>query len=421
VRHEIAQLVGFSNFAEYSLATKMAKTPSTVLQFLHDLITRSKPVAQQEWRDVTALAKQLDNIADLAAWDLPYYAEKLREKTFHFTQEDLRPYFPIQTVLDGMFTIVQQLFGLTIREEFGIDAWHASVKFFVIHDKTHTLRGGFYTDLYARLHKREGAWMDDCRTRRRLSNQAMQLPIAFLTCNFMPPIDDQPALLNHDEVLTLFHEFGHCLHHLLTTVERTAVAGIHGVPWDAVEFPSQFLENWCWEKEAIPLISSHYQSGHALPDDLYHKMVSAKHFQAGLQMLRQLELALFDFRLHLEYADDQPNRIQTLLTDIRSETSIYAVPSYNRFQHGFSHIFAGGYAAGYYSYKWAEVLSADAFAHFIEHGIFDLAAGESFMKNILETGGVRDPMISFITFRGREPTINALLQQNGISTHRLAT
>lgn len=414
IRHEMAQLAGFKNYADYSLATKMAKTPNDVLNFLHELAAKSKPYAEKELLEVEKLGKTLDKIEKLEAWDIPYYSEKLQAATFHFTEEDLRPFFPINTVLNGLFAIVNKLYGIRVQEEKQIEVWHPEVRFFSLHDENNMLRGGFYIDLYARPHKRDGAWMDECRVRRRLPDGSIQHPVAYLTCNFMPPVTNQPALLTHDDVITLFHEFGHCLHHMLTQVDYAGVAGINGVAWDAVEFPSQFLENFCWEKEALTLLSSHYQTGETLPDDLYQKMLAAKHFQTGMQMVRQLEFALFDFRLHLEFDPNQSNQVQTILNEVRQETAVIKAPEFNRFQHSFSHIFAGSYAAGYYSYKWAEVLSADAYSKFEEKGVFDHATGLSFMKNILEVGGVRDPMASFIAFRGREPKIDALLAHSGI-------
>lgn len=415
IRHEMAQLVDFANYAEYSLATKMAKKTDIVLNFLHELAAKSKPYAIKELKAVEAIAKKLDNIDKLEAWDMAYYSEKLQEATFHFTEEDLRPYFPIDQVLTGLFTIVNKLYGITVQENKHIEVWHPDVHFFSIYDHENNLRGGFYIDLYARTHKRDGAWMDECRVRRRISDTHIQYPVAYLTCNFMPPLDNQRALLTHDEVITLFHEFGHCLHHMLTTVDYAGVSGISGVAWDAVEFPSQFLENFCWEKEALSLLAKHYQTGEPLPDDLYKKMTAAKHFQTGLQMVRQLEFSLFDFRLHLEFDPNKQQQVQMILNEVRQETAVIPIPTFNRFQHSFAHIFSGSYAAGYYSYKWAEVLSADAYAKFKENGIFDTATGLSFMQNILEVGGVRDPMASFIAFRGREPNIDALLIHSGIS------
>ena len=413
VRHEIAQLVGFKNYAEYSLATKMAKTPEEVMTFLQDLLTRSKSMAQEEYQEVVALAKK-DGITIIEVWDIAYYSEKLQEAVFNFSQEDLRPYFPIDKVLNGLFSLVNKVYGLTIRKEEGVEVWHPNVTFFSIYDDKNEIRGGFYIDLYARPHKRDGAWMDDCRTRRRLNGKGIQYPVAYLTCNFMPPVGNQPALLTHDDVLTVFHEFGHCLHHMLTKVDYPSVAGINGVPWDAVEFPSQFMEYYCWEKQSLSLIAQHYQTGEPLPEDLYEKMIAAKHFQTGLQMMRQLEFSLFDFRIHLDYDPAKTGQVQSILNEVRKAGSVMPVPAFNRFQNSFSHIFAGGYAAGYYSYKWAEVLSADAYSKFEEKSIFDRATGKSFMENILEVGGVRDPMASFIAFRGREPKIDALLRQSGI-------
>lgn len=414
VHTEIAQLVGFNNYAEYSLATKMAKSPAEVLGFLQDLVERSKSMAKQEYQEIAALAKKLDGIEKLEAWDIPYYSEKLQQSKFNFTQEDFRPYFPIHKVLQGLFTVVEKIYGITVREEKNIDVWHPQAKFFTLHDKTGEFRAAFYIDLYARPHKRDGAWMDECRVRYALKDH-MQYPIAFLTCNFMRPAENKPGLLTHDDVITLFHEFGHCLHHMLSKVNQPSVSGINGVPWDAVEFPSQFMENYCWEKETLALIAEHYETGEPFPDELYQKMLAAKHFQTGLQMVRQLEFALFDFRLHLEFDPAGPKtQVQQVLDDVRKNVAAYPVPAFNRFQHSFSHIFAGGYSAGYYSYKWAEVLSSDAYAAFEEHGLFDHETGRRFMENILEVGGVRDPMDSFVAFRGRKPTIDALLRHCGI-------
>jgi len=414
IRHEMAQLVEFDNYADYSLATKMAKTAEEVLTFLNELVIKSKPIAEQEYQDIINFAKKLDGLDPIYAWDLPYYSEKLREQEFDFSPEALRPYFPIDTVLGGMFTLVNKLYGIHIQEQPNIEVWHKDVRFFAIYDEHNALRAGFYIDLYARPHKRDGAWMDECRSRRRMNGE-IEYPVAFLTCNFMPPLGDQPALLTHDEVVTLFHEFGHCLHHMLTQIDYPTVGGINGVPWDAVEFPSQFMEYYCWEKESLDFIAAHYQTGAHLPDELYQKMIDAKHFQTGLQMLRQLEFALFDFRLHLEYNPEQIHPVATLLQTVREAVSVIPVPEFNRFANSFSHIFGGGYAAGYYSYKWAEVLSADAYAQFEENGIFDRVTGQAFLSNILEVGGSRDPMVSFVAFRGRKPTIDALLRHSGIN------
>lgn len=410
LRLEMSVLIGFHSYAHYSLATKMAKSPEEVLGFLEDLVTRSHTLATKEYQELATLA----GIDKLEAWDLAYYSEKLQLSLFQFTQEDLRPYFPIKKVLKGLFTIVEKLYGITVKEEKNIDVWHPQAQFFSLYDKKNDFRAGFYIDLYARQHKRDGAWMDECLTRYVRQNKT-QYPVAYLTCNFMRPVDNQSALLTHDDVITLFHEFGHCLHHMLTKVDLPSVSGINGVPWDAVEFPSQFMENFCWEREAMSLISEHHQTGAPLPDDLFDKMVAAKHFQTGLHMVRQLEFSLFDFRLHLEFDPARPaTQIQQVLDKVRNQVAAYQVPAFNRFQNSFSHIFAGGYAAGYYSYKWAEVLSADAYAAFEENGLLDPATGKRFMENILEVGGVRDPMDSFISFRGRKPTIDALLRHSGI-------
>lgn len=414
VRHQMANLVGFENSANYSLATKMAKDPNEVLGFLYDLLARSKPLAQVEADEIKAIAKQTDQIDPVMAWDTAYYSEKLRESKFNFSPEDLRPYFPIDKVISGMFTIVQKIYGLKILHEPQVEVWHKDVQFYSITDENQQLRGGFYIDLYARAHKRDGAWMDDCRTRRTKNGKVIQYPIAFLTCNFMPAVEGKPALLTHDDVLTLFHEFGHCLHHMLTKVDYPSVGGINGVPWDAVEFPSQFMENFCWEKDSLDLIAGHYQTHAPLPQSLYDKMIAAKHFQTGLQMVRQIEFSIFDFLLHLEFKPEKKHQVQEVLDRVRKETSVIPVPIFNRFQHSFSHIFAGGYAAGYYSYKWAEVLSADAYEQFEENGIFDPETGRLFMHSILEVGGVADPMEAFIQFRGRKPKIDALLRVNGI-------
>jgi oligopeptidase A len=416
IRHEIAKLVGFDNYAVYSLATKMAKSSERVLNFLEDLLTKSLPVAQQEYDTLRKFAEAKDGLPKLEPWDVAYYSEQLQKELFHFTQEDLRPYFPAHAVINGLFAIMQKIFGLKIEAQKNVEVWHKDVQFFAIYDEDNHLRGGVYMDLYARPHKRDGAWMDECRTRRQFATGKIQLPVAYLTCNFMRPVGHQPALLTHDDVLTLFHEFGHCLHHVLTQVDYPSVAGINGVPWDAVEFPSQFLENFCWEKEAIELLSHHVDTGETLPQDLYEKMVAAKNFQAGLQMVRQLEFSLFDFRLHLNYDPQKEKQVQAVLDEVRQQTAIAPVLPANRFQHSFSHVFAGSYAAGYYSYKWADVLAADGYEKFEEDGIFNRATGRAFMQCILEVGGVPDPMAAFVAFRGREVRIDALLRHHGLET-----
>jgi oligopeptidase A len=413
LRHELAQLLGFSNYAERSLATKMAPSVEKVTAFLRDLADRSLGMAQEELDELKQFARDQLQVDELQPWDITYAAEKLRQHRYALSQEDLKPYFPQPRVVSGMFAVVQQLYGLEINELNGIDTWHPDVRVFEIRDRLGERRGRFYLDLYARPNKRGGAWMDECISRRQ-TEHGVQLPVAYLTCNFSSPLGDDPALFTHNEVITLFHEFGHGLHHMLTQVDTLAVSGISGVPWDAVELPSQFLENWCWEREAVDLIAQHYQSGEPLPDALYDKMIAAKNFQAGMQMVRQLEFALFDFRLHAEYSPQQGARVQQILDEVRAEVAVIRPPEYHRFQHSFAHIFAGGYAAGYYSYKWAEVLSSDAFSKFEETGIFNRQTGLEFLEAVLEQGGSRDPMDLFIEFRGREPEIDALLRHSGI-------
>jgi oligopeptidase A len=413
-RHELATLLGFANYAEYSLATKMAHTPTLVMDFLTDLVHKSKSAAEKEMQELTEFAKTLGHTEQLASWDIGFYSEKLRQQKYAVSQEELKVYFPAAKVLEGFFTVVSQLYSIRIVPKSGVDTWHPQVNFYEIYDEKNQLRGGIYIDLYARPHKRDGAWMDEARVRRHLSDGSIQNPVAFLTCNFSRPLDNKPSLLTHDEVETLFHEFGHCLHHVLTRMDYAAISGINGVPWDAVEFPSQIMEHWCWEKEVIKLISGHYETGEPLPDTLYNKLVAAKNFQSGMQMMRQLEFALFDFRLHLEYDPAKGGRVQALLDDVRKEAAVVKYPAFNRFQNSFSHIFAGGYAAGYYSYKWAEVLSSDAYSLFEETGVLNPETGKSYLKNILEQGGSRDPMDMFIAFRGREPRIEALLRHSGL-------
>ena len=414
LRHEEARLLGYANYAERSLATKMASDTRQVLTFLEGLAARALPHARRELDELRDFARQCDGLEDLEAWDVSYYSEKLRQHRYALSQEELRPYFPAPRVLAGMFEVAARLYGVQVREVGGVETWHEDVRFFEIVDGRGDLRGRFYLDLYARPNKRGGAWMDECIVRRRLPDGRIQTPVAYLTCNFTPPVGDAPALFTHDEVLTLFHEFGHGLHHLLTRVDYPSVAGIQGVAWDAVELPSQFMENWCWEREALPLFSGHYRNGEPLPASLFERLLAARNFQAGMKMVRQLEFALFDFRLHLEYDPARGARIYELLESVRREVAVVHPPSFNRFPHSFSHIFAGGYAAGYYSYKWAEVLSSDAFSLFEEKGIFHMETGLRFLSAILEQGGSRDPMELFIEFRGREPQIDALLRHSGL-------
>ncbi|RQM72153.1 oligopeptidase A [Aeromonas jandaei] len=415
LRSELARLLGFANYAELSLATKMADKTSQVVDFLTDLAAKSLPQGKAELEEIRAFAAEQHGQSELAAWDIAYYAEKLKQHKFSISDEQLRPYFPANKVVKGLFEVVKRVFGMKVRERLGIDTWHPDVRFYDIFDSEDELRGSFYLDLYAREHKRGGAWMDVCLGRRYRQDGSLQKPVAYLTCNFNGPVDGKPALFTHDEVVTLFHEFGHGIHHMLTRIDVAGVAGINGVAWDAVELPSQFLENWCWESEALAFISGHYENGEPLPADLLEKMLTARNFQAAMQMLRQLEFALFDFRLHQEFDPAKPDQIPALLGEVRSQVAVMTPPAFNRFQHSFSHIFAGGYAAGYYSYKWAEVLSADAFSRFEEEGIFNPATGQSFLQNILEKGGSKEPMELFRAFRGREPKVDALLRHSGIA------
>jgi len=412
LRTELAELLGFSTYAERSLATKMADSTEQVITFLRDLASRSKPQAEKELEEVRAYAKDTHGVSELAAWDLPYFSEKLKQEKYTISDEMLRPYFPENKVLSGLFEVVHRLYGLKIAEQPGVDTWHKDVRYFTITDDSDVMRGSFYLDLYARAKKRGGAWMDECRVRRELANGELQLPVAYLTCNFNAPVGDKPALFTHDEVVTLFHEFGHGIHHMLTKMKAAGVSGINGVPWDAVELPSQFLENWCWEEDALNFISGHYETGEPLPADLLERMLAARDYQSAMQMVRQLEFSLFDFLLHSEKGSTVD--VQGTLDAVREEVAVVIPPSFNRFQNSFGHIFAGGYAAGYYSYKWAEVLSADAYSKFEEDGIFNRETGNAFLENILEMGGSRAPMDLFVAFRGREPQVDALLRHSGI-------
>jgi oligopeptidase A len=414
LRHDEARLLGFKNFAELSLATKMAPGTDEVVAFLENLAERSRVSAKEDLAELRAFAEGELGINNPDAWDWTYASEKLRQKKYQLSEEEVRAYFPASRVVAGMFAVVERLYGLTIREKGGVDVWHPDARYYEIHDQAGELRGAFFLDLYARAKKRGGAWMDECVTRRRLADR-VQIPVAYLTCNFTPPTGDAPALLRHDEVQTLFHEFGHGLQHMLTRIDHLGVSGIHGVEWDAVELPSQFMENFCWEPEALALISGHRETGEPLPKSLLDKMIAARNFQSGMQMLRQLEFSLFDFRIHRDYELAQGGRIYSILYEVRRKVSVVFPPDFNRFPHSFSHIFGGGYAAGYYSYKWAEVLSSDAFSLFEERGIFDPQTGREFMENILEKGGSQKAMELFVAFRGREPSIDALLRHNGLA------
>lgn len=414
LRHEAARLLGYASYAHKSVATKMADDPQTILDFLRDLAGRSKPGAMREIEELRAFAARELGLDDLQAWDIGYASEKLQQQRYAISQEDLKPYFPVDQVLKGLYELVGRLYGVSIQPVEGVDTWHPDVRFYEVRGEDGELRAQFYLDLYARSKKRGGAWMDDCMGRMR-TPEGLQLPVAYMTCNSTPPVGDRPALFTHDEVITLFHEFGHGLHHMLTRVDYPAVSGINGVEWDAVELPSQFMENWCWEREALDLFAAHWQTGEKLPDTLFQKLLATKNYHAAMMMVRQIEFALFDMRIHLEYDPARGGRIQEILDEVRAEVAVVQPPAFNRFQHGFSHIFAGGYAAGYYSYKWAEVLSADAFARFEEEGLFNPKVGQDFLEQILEVGGTRPAMESFRAFRGREPEIDALLRHSGLA------
>ena len=408
-RHELAAIVGFSNYVQYSLATKMARSVGEVHAFLEQLAEKSRPVAEREFAELTSFAGRTLN-----AWDVAYYAEQLKRQRLNVSEEALRPYFPVPRVLDGLFKVAERLYGVRIVERKDVDRYHPDAQFFDILNTDGSRRAGFFIDLYARPKKRGGAWMDECVGRKRIGT-AKALPVAYLVCNFMPPGEKQPSLLTHSEVVTLFHEFGHGLHHMLTQVDFPSVAGINGVPWDAVELPSQFMENFAWQPQVLPLISGHVDSGEPLPQVELERLLRSRTFQAGMQTVRQLEFALFDLRIHAEYQPAQGGRIAPILNEVRERVAVIKPPAFNRFPNSFQHIFSGGYAAGYYSYKWAEVLAADAFSAFEERGIFDAATAQRFLHSILERGGSRDAMDAFIEFRGRKPEIEPLLKQLGLA------
>ncbi|HZP86320.1 MAG TPA: M3 family metallopeptidase [Burkholderiales bacterium] len=412
LRKEAAQLLGFANYAELSLTPKMAESPRQVVAFLTDMAKRVKPFAERDFAELVTFAREQLGLDNLQAWDVGWASEKLRVARYAFSEQEVKQYFPEDKVLAGMFKVVETLYGVHIHPA-PAPAWHPDVRFFELRDKTNALVGQFYLDLYARPSKRGGAWMDDAITRKR-RREGLQTPVAYLTCNFSAPVGDKPALFTHSEVTTLFHEFGHGLHHLLTQVDYRGVAGINGVEWDAVELPSQFMENFCWEWQVLQGMTRHVQTGEPLPRELYEKMIAARNFHSGLQFVRQLEFALFDMRLHYDF-DPAADTAQRLLDEVRREVAVITPPPYNRFPNSFSHIFAGGYAAGYYSYKWAEVLSADAYALFEEEGVLNPDVGERFWREILAVGGSRPALESFVAFRGREPRIDALLRHSGMA------
>jgi len=408
LRHEAARLLDFPNYAAYALATRMAPSNQAVFDFLHQLARVARPAAQREFAELEAFAGR-----KLNAWDVGYYAEKMQHKLFSISQEELRPYFPLPRVLEGLFAVAERLFGVKIVERPGVPVWHADARFFEIHDGSGKARAGFYLDACARPKKRAGAWMDDCVGRKEFGAE-QTVPVAYLVCNFLPAGTGKPALLTHDDVVTMFHEFGHGLHHMLTRVAYPSIAGINGVSWDAVELPSQFMENFAWRPEVLGSMARHFETGEPLPADKQAQLLGSRTFQAGLATMRQLEFALFDFRLHAEYDPAQGARIDQVLAEVRAEVGVFAVPEWNRFPHNFAHIFSGGYAAGYYSYKWAEVLAADAFSAFEERGVFDRGVAQRFLDSILSQGGSRKALDAFVDFRGRPPDVNALLRQQGL-------
>jgi oligopeptidase A len=414
LRHEKAELLGFANYADLSLATKMAESTKQVMDFLIDLSNRAHHQAATEFKSLQEFATKHHDLAELAPWDIAYISEKKRQAYYAISQEELRPYFSQPKVMKGLFDIVNKLYGMTMEEVKGVDVWHPDVGCYRILDENQQVRGYIYIDLFARQHKRGGAWMDSLQSRRKLAHGSIQLPIATLTCNFAKPSANKTATLSHDEVLTLFHEFGHCLHHVLTRVDYLSASGINGVEWDAVELPSQFFENWCWEQTAIQSLTAHVESGEILPNDLFKKLLAVKNFQSAMAMMRQLEFSLFDFRIHQEYVPQQEKLVETILSEVRKQTTVVPIAPYNRFQHSFSHIFSGGYAAGYYSYKWAAVLSSDAFSRFEEEGIFNEQTGRDFLHSILEIGGSKKAANAYLAFRGRPATVDALLRHNGI-------
>jgi len=408
LRYEAARLVGFSNYAEYSLATKMAGTIDEVIKFLRELASRTRAAAEKELVGLVEFSGSV-----IEPWDVAFWLEKFKQKKFSLSQDALRQYFPAHAVVPGLFALAEKLYGISLTPKSDVETWHEDVRYYAVHDESGDLIGGFYADLFARAGKRTGAWVDECVTRKNI-NGSVTLPVGYLVCNFSPPDDRGESLLTHYDVVTLFHEFGHMLHHLLTRIDFPSIAGINGVPWDAVELPSQFMENFAWRYEVLERCSSHTETGESLPRALFEKLDDSRHAGAALAMMRQLEFALFDFRLHAEYDAVTDSNVLDILAEVREEVSLVAHPHYNRFPHSFSHIFAGGYAAGYYSYKWAEVLAADAFDAFDEAGVFDRETARRFRKEILEIGGSRDIMQAYIAFRGRKPEIDALLRQSGI-------
>lgn len=414
LRAELAKLLGYANYAEVSLATKMADSTTKVNEFLHDLAQIAYPKAQQEFKELQSFACENLKITELMPWDIAFASEKMLHAQYDISQEKLRPYFPLPKVLSGLFSIISRLYGMRLEKVADVDVWHPDVECYAVIGSDETTRGYLYLDLFARENKRSGAWMNSMQSRYVRADGSLQLPIATLTCNFAKAVQNKPAILSHDELETLFHECGHCLHHVLTKVDYISASGVNGVEWDAVELPSQFFENWCWDKEALQLLTEHVETKEHLPDAIYDKLLASKNFLSAMALVRQLEFALFDFRIHEQYVHNDEDFIPGILSEVREEVTVVPVASYNRFQHSFSHIFAGGYAAGYYSYKWAEVLSADAFSKFEQDGVFNSETGREFLNCILEVGGSQKAQDAFVSFRGREPKVDALLRHSGI-------
>lgn len=418
LRQEKADMLGFKQYAELSIAPKMAESTEEVMGFLDDLVNKAHTQAQNEFQALIDFSQPILTGETAKPWDIAYLSEKKRQAELSISQEALRAFFPLPKVMSGLFFIIKQLYGMTLEEVQQFDTWHPEVQCYRLLDSQGNPRGYIYMDLFARQNKRGGAWMDSLQSRRKLADGSIQLPIATLTCNFAKPVADKPPTLSHDELLTLFHEFGHCLHHVLTQVDYLSASGIHGVEWDAVELPSQFFENWCWEEEALQTLTEHVETHELMPHSLFEKLIAVKHFQSAMAMMRQLEFSLFDFRIHQHTNFSVPDVINTILADVRKKTAVVPMVPYNRAQHSFTHIFAGGYAAGYYSYKWAEVLSSDAFSRFQEEGVFNRETGQAFLHTILEVGGSRKAAEAFEAFRGRKATVDALLRDNGIMLHQ---
>jgi oligopeptidase A len=414
LRHEKAQLLGFDNYAELSLATKMAESTNEVTEFMHDLVNRAHKQAETEFQQLQQFALNKFQLIPVQPWDMGYLSEKRRQALYSLSQEDLRPYFPQLKVMQGLFDLVKKLYGMSIEEIPGVNIWHKDVQCYCVIDEHNNVRGYIYTDLFARPNKHSGAWMNSLQSRRRLEDGMVQLPIATLTCNFAKASANKPAMLSHEEVVTLFHEFGHCLHHILTQVDYLGASGINGVEWDAVELPSQFFENWCWEQSGLAVLTAHVDTNEPLPDSLFARLTAAKNFQSAMAMLRQMEFSIFDFRIHQEYVPNQDSLVNDILTSVRSKTCVTPLAPYNRFPQSFSHIFGGGYAAGYYSYSWAEVLSSDAFSRFEEEGVLNPKTGRDFLHYILEIGSSKKAAEAYKEFRGRPATVDALLRHNGI-------